>query len=337
MNYAKISICQYPTTTILVDDNEDFLARTSTLLNAEGLLSYVYAKSQKALDFLNKEYRADPFINRCTTTTPDRDIDTMVLHFDYRKIHHEIYHPRRFQQISALVADYAMPRLNGLEFCREVSDDFIKKLILTGEAGNELAVEAFNEGSIDKFLEKSALDLPELLVKNVRDLQKKYFLELSEMALNKAMNDLYKQTPACLSDPIFIKFFNDLKESNGVIEHYLLDEHGSFLFLDMYGNPSWLVVKSDKDMQDLAEHAHLQDAPHDIIAAFQQRTIVPYFHTDEDLQVPFDKCQPYLHPATKFEGKQLYYYSYVKEPDAYQLDRDKIVSFQKYQEQSKSQ
>jgi CheY-like chemotaxis protein len=114
MTNPKLNICHYPATTLLIDDNEDFLSHIHHLLIKHQLPAQYYSDPQQALDFLNNHYRPDPFVNRCMTSDPDRDIDSRITNFDFRKIHHEIYNPHRFSQIAALCIDYAMPAMDGL-------------------------------------------------------------------------------------------------------------------------------------------------------------------------------------------------------------------------------
>lgn len=331
-NRNMVSLCQYPTTTVLIDDSEDFIEQTSELLTKQKIPSRYFSDPGKALDFINQEYKADPFTNRCISVTPDRDADSYATQLDIRKIHHEIYNPDRFTQNAVLCVDYAMPQKNGLEICREAKDSFCLKLILTGEASHKLAVDAFNEGSIDKFLQKGEAHLPDLLIKDIRELQNKYFLRLSDSALSRSTEKLNKQIPAFLRDPAFAKLLNDICAKHSIIEYYLLDEHGSFLLLDINATPSWLIVKSENDMHGIVDFARDHNPPKEIMDALEHRTLVPYFHTESDWKIGYEdkECREYLYPATKITGHQNYYYSYVKNPDAYKLDRNNILSFAKY-------
>lgn len=322
---AKINICQYPTTILLLDDDKDILSHMSLLFSSMNIPCHFYSNPEKALLFLNEEYQADPFIQHCITIQKDSDTDHRIVDFDFRKIHHEIYNPKRFQEISVAVADYAMPSMNGLDFCRNLEADFIKKMMLTGEAEESLAVEAFNEGIIDKFIKKGIISVPQMLIEGIRELQSKYFHMLSEMTLTKT-----GEMPSCLNDVNFIGLFNYLCDAHDIVEYYLLDEHGSFLMLDMQGKPSWLIVKSDSDMENIEQFAVYQEAPEKILIGLKNRTLVPYFHTDEELKAPLDQCLHCFHPAVELKGKQMYYYAYISDPDIYPLKRDKIVSFEEY-------
>ncbi len=329
MNNIKISVCQYPTISLFIDDNQNFLSEVCLNLETKGFLCKSFSDPAKALHFLNKDYKAEPFTRHCTTTTADRDFEQYTSSFDIRKIHHEIYRADRFNQFSVIVVDYAMPIKNGIEFCRELQESFAQKMILTSEAGHSLAVEAFNEGLINKFIEKGHSHITDVLLKSVQELQQKYFLQLTNGVIRNAAEALHKYIPACLSDAVFADFFHKLIKDNHIVEYYLLDEHGSFLCLDGDAKPSWLIVKSEKDMNDVAQYAEDQQGLPDVIKELQSRKVVPYFHSKEDWSVGYDedKCRQYLHPATLLKGDQIYYYSYLKNSNVYKLERDKIVSF----------
>lgn len=332
MNVTKLPVCYYPTTTILIDDNENFLTQMSNFLKTKNFPCAYYSDPKKALNYINQEYQNDPFASRCLMQDHDRNIDSFTLTFDYRKVHHEIYNPHRFRQVSVVVVDYAMPAQDGLTVCRQIEDQLCTKLLLTGEVGSNFAVKAFNDGAINKFIQKGATDLPDIFVECLQDLQHKYFINLTEAILTKVKADLFKQTPLCLSDPEFIKLFNQILRDNCIVEYYLLDEHGSFLMLDDEGKTNWLLVKSEQDMTAIIEQAQDQHACAEILSALSNRTLVPYFHTDEDWNIGYDDVDVsnYLHPASSIRGNQVYHYSYVRADANYQLDWQKLSTLRAY-------
>ncbi len=330
----QIGICYYPATVGLVDDNKEYLKHLLTrLVKLEKIPCFSYEDPEQALQFLTKEYHADPIVNRCLIESEDNDMDHHMVDFNIPAIHQEIYNPRRFAEITVLVIDYAMPGINGLELCRQLREKypFIKIIMLTGEVGKDLAVEAFNEGSIDRFILKNTPSLMEALVQIVRELQLSYFQNLSELALNK-IADFSQQTLVCLTDPVFVDFFQQLCKTNNIVEYYLMDDHGSFLLLDAKGKPSWLAVADNELMESYAELAKHDKAPEALTAALHSKKMMPYFHTEDDFSVRPAEWQEYLHPAQTLQGKQLYYYSYITDPNAYDLESDRVFSFQQYLE-----
>lgn len=327
MNYARLGVCYHPTTTVLIDDNKQFLEITAAELLAENYTSQYYDDPKSALHFLNDIYKSNPFINRCLSNIEESFADHHTIDFDFRKIHHEIYNSQRFNEITSVVADYSMPVLDGLQFCRDIKNESIGKILLTGEAGKELAVDAFNEGTIDKFIMKNAHDAIETLVVSIEKLKIKYFLQLSDLAVRRVGSGVL----ACLQDLAFVNLIDKICRDNKLFEYYLLDEQGSFLMLDIKGNPYWLIVKNDQEMDSLCHYAmEAEDTSTEVIELLKTRKMVPYFHTDADLQTPPSKWKSYMHLATKLQGNQIYYYAFVKDPKAYHLDTAKIFSYQKY-------
>lgn len=334
MSKFRIGACFFPTTTLLVEDNENFLLKTYRLFLSKNISCRFYSEPLKAQYYLEREYQLDSFPQHCVIAGPENNSDSFMSQLDIKKIHREIYNPKRFEQISVIGADYAMPTINGLEFFRGIQEQVAKKMLITGEAGYALAVEAFNEGIIDKFIKKDEANLSNLLIQYAKELQAKYFLALTEDLFAPIQDWQEEQFPSCLSDPIFVEHFKKICTDNNAVEYYLLDEHGSFLLLDADAKPSWFIVKNAKAMEGICEFVHDFNVAKDILEGLKQKTLVPYFHTNEDWQIGYDDetCRRYLHPANVLHGMDTYYCAYVVNPDVYQLDRKKILSFNKYME-----
>lgn len=333
MKHPKISICRYPTTIAAVDDNKSFLTQLKTrLMEVEGLPCIAFGEPQKALQFFNNDYTPNPFINHCLVQEEDSSPDHVVADLNVRAIHQEIYNPQRFAEITTLLVDYAMPGLDGLNFCRKLKGSMIKIIMLTGEAGKDIAVQAFNEGSIDRFIMKSEPDLLGVLIKTIRELQTDYFLRLSEIALNK-ISGFSEKRLAFLEDPVFVNFFHQLCYKHQVAEYYLMDNQGSFLFMNAAGEASWLAVANELQMHSYYLLAEDDNAPAAILTALKNKQKIPYFHSEKDFMVRPAEWQNYLHPAQTLSGKETYYYAYIDNPEIYQLHDDthkKIISYQQY-------
>ena len=48
-----------------------------------------------------------------------------------------------------------MPDINGIEFCQNLKDKKVFKIMLTAEADSNIAIKAFNDGLINKFILKT--------------------------------------------------------------------------------------------------------------------------------------------------------------------------------------
>ena len=72
-----------------------------------------------------------------------------------------------------------MPSINGIEFCQKIAHLPILKIMLTGHADFQIAVDAFNKGIIDKFLVKDTPFMLEEIIKEVDAMQDNFFEKLS--------------------------------------------------------------------------------------------------------------------------------------------------------------
>ncbi len=328
MKQARLSLCYYPTTTLFIDDNRDFL----DILQI-GLTPYLHGQyldnPSQVLQYLNNEYDLQPFTQFCLQNNSEEPVDHFTLNLNIRNIHQTLYHAKRFAEIAVIVVDYAMPDMDGLKLCQKITNPYLKKIMLTGEADLALAIKAFNEGDIHKFIVKNSQDLTETLLEAIQDLQKQYFIELTDSIFNRNLKN--SQRPlACLNDPTFVQFFEALCQVNAICEYYVMDNQGSFLLLDSRGRASWLAVKTVSDMENYFAYAEQEQAPDSVITALKNKTGIVYFHTDHDLNATPDTWENFLYPAQPLQGEQLYYYAYIDDTSAYDISANKIVSYEQY-------
>ncbi len=81
-----------------------------------------------------------------------------MVNINIEAIRNELFNANRFDEVITLVLDYAMPGMTGLEVFKKLNKLSVRKILLTGEAGLDLALEAFNEGIIYKFILKNTPD-----------------------------------------------------------------------------------------------------------------------------------------------------------------------------------
>lgn len=324
------SVCYFPSTVVLVDDNLPFLEGLQLELNLDKASYRFFDSPHEALAFLTLKEQSTSLCNSCTSRLDDEVPEYRTVEFNMREIHKKSLDTKRFDEISVLIVDYAMPGLTGLDICSKLKDAPYKKILLTCEADEFIAVKAFNDGIIHKFIRKDDPNFRAVINDAIQELQKKYFQDLSSALVNTLITNT--RTPLkFLTDPIFIDFFESLIEKLKIIEFYLMDAEGSFMFLDINGTPKWLVVKNEHEMHDLAELAKFGRASEDIVKALMECRQIPYFHTDEELQTPPEKWHNFLHPTQKLVGKEIYYYAIITNPKAHNIGN--ILSFKKYCEQ----
>jgi CheY-like chemotaxis protein len=212
----------------------------------------------------------------------------------------------RFNDISVVVVDYHMPGMTGIELCRELQGQPVKKILLTGAADQQqLAIEAFNEKIIDCFLHKDNPNLVSELQSFVCLLSQEYFRDLTQPLL--AHLEVENKLP--LTDPIFIQFFHEWCRTNKILEYYLIDKNGSYLAIDEVGKTRYLIVHTDKtldaftELHDAAEVASLLD---DVI----KRQKIPFFGVAKEAWEFDTKDWPeHFYTSLMLDGKERYYYS----------------------------
>ncbi len=329
MNFSRVPISFFPTSVLFIDDNPRFLKNISLQLN-EDCAYMLFDDPEKALRHLTALEETRSLFSKYGSVNGDHN---GVLNNQYSvnialaSIHKEIYNPERFKEVSVVVVDYAMPTMNGIQFCEQLSHRPIKKIMMTAEADHHIAVEAFNNGIIDKFILKSDLHLKQTLNNSIVELQKKFFYGLTE----SLSHSLEKEPGYCLEDPKITEVFEQLYQEHQVVEHHLIDAAGSFLLLNASGVPSWFIIKTKLELEMYYDLALDSGASESLCEAIRMGQQIPYFPNEDSWhQVTGDDWKKYLYPASEIKGKEIYYYAYLQK-----LKRDfrlenNIFSYQDY-------
>jgi CheY-like chemotaxis protein len=333
MNYKGIPCCYFPTNIILVDDDKHFVKNLRLAVKRD-FPCIDFQDPQEALAFIQSK-QPDPFTHRCLIQNDEFKTDETNIKVNVRAIHKEIFNSKRHHEISIVVVDYQMPHMDGIEFCRQLSGmGHIKKIMLTGEADHTLAVTAFNEGLIDKFIRKDeAGNINDLVCQAVKQMQLEYFLDLSAPIMN-SLRDSSERLSAALKDLVFADWFYHFIQSQDFTEFYLLETQANFLLLGRAGRLGWLVVRDANEMQDLIQLTSRlygeepSDEARSNFEKIQSKNYLPLFYSEQDSQSSIDDWSPFLHRCSELKTEQnVYYWAFVEGPAAYQLDINKIHFF----------
>ncbi|MGA2655678.1 MAG: response regulator, partial [Gammaproteobacteria bacterium] len=144
----NIASCYFPTQTLILDDNPRFLESMNVALSA----NHIVKSFKTPIDLIDYVTQTEsvPFSQHCLHRPEEAQINHRIIDVDVDAIQKEVYNPKRFFENTVLVVDYAMPSMHGLDVCKELRHFPIKKIMLTGEADDTIAVEAFNQGLIHK-------------------------------------------------------------------------------------------------------------------------------------------------------------------------------------------
>ena len=319
----------FPTTVTFVDDSATFLSNLCLQLDPQ-LAFRLFSSPAEALRFVNEGPRPGPSDEPLFAPFRDRtdeDVTQQVIALSVNTVRNQIHNDQRFRATSVVVVDYDMPGMNGLEFCRRMTDPAVRKIMLTGKADEHIAVQSFNEGIIDRFIRKQDAAAIPALNRAVRDMQNAYFDNVCRSILDTLALSEY----AFLRDEALAVQVADLSASLGIVEHYISYCPGGLLMLDSKGSAYLLIVHTAQTLRGLREIAVEQGAPAGFLKTIDSRRSLPYFwQTEGDYPAQCTAWQDYMYPATQFSGRQDYVYAVIPNPPGLGLER--VLSYDGYLE-----
>ncbi len=251
--------------------------------------------------------------------------DNYLMELDLSAICQIVHEARRFEEVSVVVVDYNLGSMKGTEFCRELRTQPLKKILLIEEKDQAFAMQAVNNGSIDRFLIKDAHMAP-LLKQYIFELKQEYFIGFSR----KLMTLLAQYSPHIFYLD-FIQFFQEKCQQYHIVEYYLLDAAGSYLLIDAIGTLYCLAVKSDRDIEVYLAKARHNRGAEELITSLKNRVEMPFFLNVADCSEYVDRWLIYFHAVEKLTLKKYpIYYSLVKDFTHPDLTNVRIKSWEQY-------
>lgn len=162
-------------------------------------------------------------------------------------------HEQRQALTRVCVVDYAMPGMNGLQVLQALADWPGARVLLTGQADEQRAVDAFNQGLIDQYIPKQAPDIARRLVDAVQQLLDRPHprqVQIWHATLSPAQQTLLRR-PAVQDE------LSRLMRGHWV-EHVVLGDPFGVLGMDAQGQLSWLQLEPATGLAELAELAAAQ-------------------------------------------------------------------------------
>lgn len=322
-----IACCHFPTTLLLLDDDEDFLESIRGVLS-EKYKNICTSDMQKAREILinNRGWAGSSMQKGITRTYSEEDSSLFTISMNFSQLKDQIYDLNRFKHITVAIIDYDMPERNGLEFIRDIDDSQIKIIMLTGKAQQSTVIKAFNEREIHRYVSKGDPDYLNTLLQYTSQLQDEFFFDFSKSILDSLKDSETK----IFENKAFIKLFNNTLHENEIIEYYLLDESGSFLLLDQTGkNQIWLIIKSEADMQNFYDLAKDDsDTPAYILKQLRDRKSLTHFKNKDENNA----LAKYWHlvDAHPLDEKKEYYYAIIKNDKNFLIETSAIKSYYKF-------
>jgi len=314
----QLSVYYHPTVTLLIDDSQSFLDSLAFQLNPRQVYK-TFQDTGAAIEWLRREHRY--FVSRQAEPV-EVGYDELTNSFgrrnaqiDIERIYRKVMNRQRFNMAAVLVVDYAMPQMNGVEFCEAVKDLPCKKILLTGQADEKIATDAFNRKLIDCFIKKNDPDALARLDAEITNLQKDFF----NRQTGTLKDLLSRHSYAFLADPALAVLVEQLCRRYRFVEYYLFPNPPGILFFDVQGKASLMVIETEASLISHFEIAQDQGAPPDLLAALREFRLVPFFSATGGvyLNAVGDDWLSYCLPPQICRGQEDYYWAVFDLPPHY--------------------
>lgn len=309
---------RFPTTTLLVDDHEKYLDGIPLLLDPSLRLRSYSSPRQALAELGSHGIRAVPgggwLYHWKDRTSQTRELVAL----DVDSIHRVMYDPERFAEVSVVVVDLTMPEMDGIAFCRALANPNIGKILLTGTADDATAIEAFNAGTIDRFIRKSDPQAMDKLEQAIRALQRRYFERVGAFVAEAlALGNI-----RFLRDKAFQQVLRDLVGDFRAVECYLHVNPTGLLLLDDRGQGRFVLVQTDDDLNAHCEIASDLGAPPSLLAALRKGDRLPWFgEGDGFYREGIAHPEAALHAAVTVRGEEWYHCALIEDVGRFQLQR----------------
>ncbi len=308
MSSLTLSPYFHPTTVVLVDDNEAFV-RSLTLELPPTLACRGFTDPEQALAFLNEPIGLPPLVDRCFTLQRAPGSQALI-NLDLGAIEQEINYRERFRRVSVVLVDYAMPSVDGLQFCERSRDPYARLAMFTGVADEKLAVEAFNAGLIHRFIPKHRATAVEAVVAFIAELEREYFHQY----LARLRTALAIDPPGFLVDRGIAVAVHKVMQEERAVEYYLVDDPPGFLMLRANGSVIRLLLLDEADRQQQIDFVRQHGAPADVRRGIERGELVGMFSGESPTDYFGDERYPWeeqVVPARRVDGDRTWYLGLV--------------------------
>lgn len=313
-----LPIYQHPVLVVLIDDNQSYLDSVTFQLDSR-LICKTFTDTKVAINWIKGAYQ------HCVSDAAHPihvgyDDETSCLErrnasINLNEIYYAVLNKQRFDIPAVVVVDYAMPQMNGVELCEALQNIPCKKILLTGQADEKVAVDAFNNKLIDQFIKKNDPIAISRLELAINSLKKVFFSEQTS-----TLKDLLtRHTYAFLADAAIAELVEQLYQYHGFIEHYLFPNPSGILFIDVNGKAKLMVVETEASLMAHYEMAQHQNAPPELLESLKKHLLIPFFSDSDGVYDGSinNKWMSYCRPSQLCKGTQNYYWAIFEFPSHY--------------------
>lgn len=185
-------------------------------------------------------------------------------------------YPKKFETVSVAVIDLNMPDVDGLMICRALRRRPVRTILLTGNATERVALQAFNEGLIDRFVSKHEPNLIDSISQHVRDLQNAYFRRIT----TTIRDTLSLRFLGFLTEGPFLRYFGHLCSERRIVEYYVRAHPPGVELIQADGRSVILLVLSEEEVEKRIDAARAADADEAMLERMQDGSTVMQFPSE---------------------------------------------------------
>lgn len=248
-----MNLVSHPTTWVFVDDEPRFL---------DSMLAFL--PKQQPVVFFDDPHAA---LNHIESHVEKFDQEADAPPFDLDDARDCVTDRSRFDRVSVVVADFAMPEMNGLQLFERLQNHTLGKVLLTGVADEDTAAAAFNNNVIDRFIKKGSRSALDDIRQYAMDLQGAWF-----DAYQKAILPTGRKNP--LLDKEVINTIGRIFADHNVIEWYFCSKPDGFYCLDQFGKGLFISVVDSDNLEKNFQQAAADGWPGDYLVGLREETVV---------------------------------------------------------------
>jgi CheY-like chemotaxis protein len=304
----KMSLFNYPTTVIWVDDSQVFInsiQKNSDAFNQCQIKTFLCPI--ECLDYF-KEYKPmnlqESFLLSCKNYEESDLINHIPIDIDFEKICSVLHDNQITNDISVMIVDQNMPGMNGIELCKQLNHLPFKKILLTSFIAEDEVISAFNNRIIDGYIRKNSDNFIEEINTQIKLLSENYLAERSSSLLAHLEADKKSH----FSDPNFREFFSNWCSQNNIVKYFLIDKIGNMRVINDKCESSNFIVYNDDTIDEFIS-LNIIDEPNEFVEIIASKKRLPFFgERKHGWEFEASKWDKYLYPCNLLNGKTQYYW-----------------------------
>jgi CheY-like chemotaxis protein len=239
-----------PGTVVFLDDDPDYLEMLALVLPRQWHVK-LFLRPNECIHYLQQEppfWEADAW-NQQQLVDHWREGKPLIPQI----LGYWSKYTERYALTRVCVVDYSMPAMDGLQALAELVDWPGSRVLLTGQADEQVAVRAFNRGLIDQFIAKQTPDISKRLIDAVEHLlitPNARHAQTWRATLGPEQNALLRMPSVGRDLASFA--------SKRWIEHVVIGDPFGVLGMDASGQVTWLQLETAEGLGALAELAELE-------------------------------------------------------------------------------